>query len=235
VPFLSEEEVERFLAIPTPPASPLTPLSSPLPQIPSLPLPVSPPLPMSSAPPPASPTYLLGFKATMIQLRAETPSASHPLSSSTPPSGTPQLLPIPLPTSSPPLLLPSTDHRADMLEVYLPPRKRLCIALGLRYEVGESSSAPTTRPTGGFRADYGFVTTLDDDIRRDPERDVGYEITDTWDEMLVGMPRAPATDDTELGRQMTEFATMVGQDTDKIYGRLDEAHYARAVLSGRLN
>ncbi|GKB32102.1 hypothetical protein Tco_0871503 [Tanacetum coccineum] len=31
VPFLSEEEVERFLAIPTPPPSPLTPLSSPLP------------------------------------------------------------------------------------------------------------------------------------------------------------------------------------------------------------
>ncbi|GKF25258.1 hypothetical protein Tco_0081152, partial [Tanacetum coccineum] len=32
VPFLSKEEVERFLAIPTPPPSPLTPLSSPLPQ-----------------------------------------------------------------------------------------------------------------------------------------------------------------------------------------------------------
>ncbi|GJT50111.1 hypothetical protein Tco_0976268 [Tanacetum coccineum] len=31
VPFFSEEEVERFLAIPTPSAFPLTPLSSPLP------------------------------------------------------------------------------------------------------------------------------------------------------------------------------------------------------------
>ncbi|GKB42404.1 hypothetical protein Tco_0887346 [Tanacetum coccineum] len=31
IPFLSKEEVERFLAIPTPPPSPLTPLSSPLP------------------------------------------------------------------------------------------------------------------------------------------------------------------------------------------------------------
>ncbi|GKC86020.1 hypothetical protein Tco_1141737, partial [Tanacetum coccineum] len=44
VPFLSEEEVERFLAISTPPPSPLTPLSSPLPQIPSPLLPASPPL-----------------------------------------------------------------------------------------------------------------------------------------------------------------------------------------------
>ncbi|GKF40708.1 hypothetical protein Tco_0124050 [Tanacetum coccineum] len=119
-----------------------------------------------------------------------------------PPLGTPPLLPIP----SPPLLLPSTDRRADRLEVYLPPQKRLCIAQGPRYEVGESSSTP--RPTRGFRTDYGFVATLDAKIRRDLERDVSYGITDTWDEILVGMSGAPATDDTELGRRMTEFATM---------------------------
>ncbi|GKD65277.1 hypothetical protein Tco_1307385 [Tanacetum coccineum] len=138
-----------------------------------------------------------------------------------PPSGTPPLLPIPLPTPLPPLLLPSTDRRADRPEVCLPPRKRLCIAQGPKYEVEESSSAP--RPTGGFRADYGFVATLDAEIRRDPKRDVSYGITDTWDEMLVGMPEAPVTDDTELGRRMTEFSTMVRHDTDEIYGRLDEA------------
>ncbi|GKG56528.1 hypothetical protein Tco_0579852, partial [Tanacetum coccineum] len=32
-----------------------------------------------------------------------------------------------------------------------------------KFEVGKSSSAPTTRPTEGFRADYGFVSTLDDE------------------------------------------------------------------------
>ncbi|GKE57063.1 hypothetical protein Tco_1496248, partial [Tanacetum coccineum] len=72
-----------------------------------------------------------------------------------PPSGTPPLLPIPLPTPSPPMLLPSTVYRVGVSEVTLPPRKRLCIDLGPRYEVGESSSAPTARPTRGFRADYG--------------------------------------------------------------------------------
>ncbi|GKD05398.1 hypothetical protein Tco_1180372, partial [Tanacetum coccineum] len=153
----------------------------------------------------------------------------------TPPSGTPPLLPIPAPTSSPPLLLPSTDHRADMPKVCLPPRKRLCIALGLRYEIRESSSAPAARPIGGFRADYGFVATLEREIRRDPERDIGYRITDTWDEMLKGMPGAPAIDETELGRRMTNFVTTVRHDTDEIYGRLDEAQEARAVLNGRLN
>ncbi|GJY82958.1 hypothetical protein Tco_0496334, partial [Tanacetum coccineum] len=146
----SDTKVARLLAIPTPPPSPLSPWSSPLPQIPSPPLPVSPQ-------PPASPTYPLGYRAAMIRLRAEALSTSHSppphiiLShtradtppSGTPPSGTPPLLPIPLPTSSPPLHLLSTDCRADRPEVTLLPRKRLGIALGSRYEVGESSSAPT--------------------------------------------------------------------------------------------
>ncbi|GJX97705.1 putative reverse transcriptase domain-containing protein [Tanacetum coccineum] len=65
-----------------------------------------------------------------------------------PPSGTPPLLPISLPTSSPHLHLPSLDHGADRLEVCLPPWKKLCFAFGPRYEVRESSSAPTARPPG---------------------------------------------------------------------------------------
>ncbi|GKG47047.1 hypothetical protein Tco_0504244, partial [Tanacetum coccineum] len=66
----SREEVERLLALTTPPPSPLTPLSSPLPHIPSPPFPAS---------PPASPIRPLGYRAAMIWLRAETPSTSHPL------------------------------------------------------------------------------------------------------------------------------------------------------------
>nr|GEV36059.1 hypothetical protein [Tanacetum cinerariifolium] len=69
---------------------------------------LSPPLPISSPPLPASLTYLLGYRAAMIRLRAKEPPTSHPLPLSTPPSATPPLLHIPLSTSSPPLLLPST-------------------------------------------------------------------------------------------------------------------------------
>ncbi|GKA36488.1 hypothetical protein Tco_0722979 [Tanacetum coccineum] len=166
-----DTEVARLLAIPTLPPSPLSPLSSPLPLILSpLPQILSPPLPVSSLPLPSSPTYPLGYRAAMIQLRAEIPFTSYPLPLSAPPSGTPPLLPIPLPTSSPPLLLPFTVCRAAIFEVTLLPQKSLCIALGLRYEVGKSLSAPTARPTRGFRADYRFVGTLDNEIRRDPER-----------------------------------------------------------------
>ncbi|GJW17121.1 putative reverse transcriptase domain-containing protein [Tanacetum coccineum] len=176
-PFWFDTEVARLLAIPTPPPSPLSPWSSPLPQIPSTPLRVSPPL--------ASPTYPLGYRAAMIWLRAEAPSTSYsppphiilshiradtpPLG--TPPSGTPPLLPILLPTSSPPLHLLSTNCRSDRPEVTLPPRKWLGIALGLRYKVGERSSSLAARPPGGFRADYGFVATMDREIMRDLERD----------------------------------------------------------------
>nr|GEZ62636.1 hypothetical protein [Tanacetum cinerariifolium] len=109
----------------------------------------------------------------MAMIRAATPS-TYILAprSETPPSGTPPLLPIPLPTSSPPLPLPSTVRRADFLEVTLQPQKRLCISIGPRFKVRECSSAPTARPTRGFRAYYGFVGTLDAEIRRDPDREI---------------------------------------------------------------
>nr|GFC37224.1 hypothetical protein [Tanacetum cinerariifolium] len=53
-----------------------------------------------------------------------------------------------------------------------PSHKRLGIALGPGYEVGESSSDAAARPAGGLRADYGFVATMNREIMRDPEREV---------------------------------------------------------------
>nr|GFB52276.1 hypothetical protein [Tanacetum cinerariifolium] len=68
----------------------------------------------------------------------------------------------------------------DRPEVTLPPRKRLSIALSPGYEVGYSSFATAARPAGGLRVDYGFVATMDREIRRDPER--GW----IWDHRLIG-------------------------------------------------
>ncbi|GJW78298.1 hypothetical protein Tco_0139980 [Tanacetum coccineum] len=67
-PFLSEEVAKRVLALPTPPPSPLSPYSSPLP---------SPPLPI---PPPISPAYVegsLGSRAAGIRRRDALPSRVH--------------------------------------------------------------------------------------------------------------------------------------------------------------
>ncbi|GJZ24348.1 hypothetical protein Tco_0561807 [Tanacetum coccineum] len=127
----------------------------------------------------------------------------------------------PLPVSSPvpvasPLHLLSTDRREDRPEVTLPPRKRLGIALGPAYEVGESSSA-AARPAGGLRADYGFVATMDREIRRDPERDVGYGIT------IVGIGIAHA----RTARLMETKARM----SREAWGRsMDASDLARAEV-----
>ncbi|GKG44878.1 hypothetical protein Tco_0486316, partial [Tanacetum coccineum] len=111
----------------------------------------------------------------------------------------------------------------------------LCFAFGLRYEVGESLSAPIARPDGDFRRDYGFIATLDDEIMRDPERYVGYRITETWDEMLVGMPGAPATNEIELGRRVTNLVMTIRQDTNEIYGRLDDAQTKLQMVTSQVN
>nr|GEX62499.1 hypothetical protein [Tanacetum cinerariifolium] len=123
-----------------------------------------------------NPIRSLGYRAAMIRLRDEAAS-----------------------TSSPPLQLPSASRRKGRPEVTLPPQNRLDIAFGPRYEVGESSSAAAARPAGGFRADYGFVATVDREIERDPEREVSDEITDSCDEIVETLQGAPVSTDTELG------------------------------------
>ncbi|GKA70622.1 hypothetical protein Tco_0776761 [Tanacetum coccineum] len=209
-PVWSDAEVARLLAISTLPSSQLSPWSSPLPQIPSPSLPLSPPSPVLSPAPPPSPIRSLGYRAAMIRLRAKAASTSYslplpppfilsPTRSDAPSLRIPPPLPILVSTSSPPLLLPSASRREDIPEVTIPPRKRLGTALGPAYEVGESSSAAAARPAGGLRADYGFIATMDREIRHDPERDVGYGITDLWDEIVETLQGAPVSTDTELG------------------------------------
>ncbi|GKC96171.1 hypothetical protein Tco_1161613 [Tanacetum coccineum] len=179
----------------------------------------SPPLPVSPPSLPVSPTYPLGYRAAMIRLRAKASSTSY--------SPLPHII-----LSHTRAYIPPSTYKP---EVTLPPRKRLCFAFGPRYEVGESSSAAVARPNRGFRADYGFVAIMDREIRRDLERDVGYGITDTWDEILVDMLEELMIDDTELGRQMTKFATRVRKDIDEIYVRLDDEQTERQLMAGRLN
>nr|GEW25415.1 hypothetical protein [Tanacetum cinerariifolium] len=144
---------------------------------------------------------------TPISLPSETEVANIP-AIPTPPlsllsSPLPQIL-VPLPQilssslliSPPPLpasLTYSLGYRAAMIMLRAEsPSTSPQLPSSLRFEIGGSSSAPTTRPTRGFRADYGYVGTLDDEIRRYPTREVGYRIADTWDEMVEDMQGTPA-------------------------------------------
>nr|GFB78391.1 hypothetical protein [Tanacetum cinerariifolium] len=95
MPAWTDSEVIRLLAISSSPASPLSPWSSPPPQIPF------PPSPILAPAPPPSPIRSLGYRAAMIRLRDEVASTSH----------------------SPPSQLPSASRREDRPEVTLPPQK----------------------------------------------------------------------------------------------------------------
>ncbi|GJX68564.1 hypothetical protein Tco_0304291 [Tanacetum coccineum] len=161
--FPSEEEVERLLALPPPPPSPLIPLSPPSAEECLARCLAAPALPSSQLPivhhPYGRPNHVRapsGFKAAIGRLRASSPSIYHPLHPSPP---------LPPPPSSL-HITPPVDRREDIPEAELPPRKRLCLtALTSRYEVGESSTA-APRPTRGHRADYGFIGTMDAEIKR---------------------------------------------------------------------
>ncbi|GJX61759.1 hypothetical protein Tco_0294659 [Tanacetum coccineum] len=208
VPAWSDSEVARLLAISSPPASPLSPWTSSPPQIP---FPLSPPSPVLTAPPP-SPIRSLGYRAATIRMRAEAAATSHSLPlpppfilSPTRPDAPPPM-PTSAPTSFPPL------HREDRPEVNLPPRMGLGIALGPRYEVGESSAAAAARPAGGFFSEYYVLcATMDRQIRRDPERYIGYGITDSWDEIVETLQGAPVSTDTELGATHKESLSNIGK------------------------
>ncbi|GJW23654.1 hypothetical protein Tco_0034276 [Tanacetum coccineum] len=96
---------------------------------------------------------------------------------------------LPLPTSSPPLQLLSSNRRKDMPEITLPPRKRLGVDLGPRYKIREGSFAAPARPIGGRRADYGFVGTMDTEIRRQRAEEVamGLEMFEEQDTQGLSM------------------------------------------------
>ncbi|GKD01433.1 hypothetical protein Tco_1171707, partial [Tanacetum coccineum] len=184
-PLWSDAEVARLLAISTPQSSPLSPWSSPLPQIPSPSLPLSPPSPVFSPALPPSPIRSLGYRAVMIQMRADVASTSHSL---------------PLPPS---FILSPTRPDAPSLGIHH--YAHLSIALGPGYEVGESHLLLLLVRLG-LRADYGFVATMDREIRRDPEREVGYGITDSWDEIVETLQGAPISTDTERSMDASDLA-----------------------------
>ncbi|GKF73711.1 hypothetical protein Tco_0220043, partial [Tanacetum coccineum] len=58
---------------------------------------------------------------------------------------------------------------------------------------------------------------------------------ETMDEMLMGMPGTPATDETELGRRVTNLVTTVRHDINEIYERLDDAQTERQMVTSQVN
>nr|GEU39564.1 hypothetical protein [Tanacetum cinerariifolium] len=175
-----EAEVERLLAMPTPPPSPLTSLS-----------------------PPSVGEHLDRIASTQALIDVVTAALPSPL------------LPPPL------YIPPPVDHRDDIPEIELSPRKKSCLfALGPRYEVEESSTA---RPTEGQGIDDGFVSTLDAKARRLGIREVGYDIRDAWVDPAEAVPEIAHMTLGEFNTMVTELAKLHEHDTHDLYALLEDA------------
>ncbi|GKB40224.1 hypothetical protein Tco_0885166 [Tanacetum coccineum] len=180
-----EAEVERLLAMTTPSPSPPISLSPPsvgerLARCMALPAHSSPPpVPSPLLPSSGCPTQIQTLRITSTQAFIDAVTAALP---------SPPLPPLPPSLYIPPLV----DHRDDIIESEQPPCKRLCLStLGSRYEIGESSTARSTKDRG---VDYGFISIVDAEARWQGISEVRYGIRDTWVGLAEAVPEiAPMT------------------------------------------
>ncbi|GKD26265.1 hypothetical protein Tco_1232479 [Tanacetum coccineum] len=215
-------EVERLLAMPTPSPSPPISLSPPsagerLARCTAPPaLSSPPPVPSPLLPSSGCPTQIQTLRMASTQALVDAVTTALPL----------PLLP-PLPPSL--YIPPPVDRRDDLPESELPPRKRLCLStLGSRYEVGESSTA---RPTGGRGIDYGFVSTVDAEARRQGISEVGYGIRDTWVDPAEAVPEIAPMTVGEVNTRVTELVELYERDTQDLYALLEDAQDSRTRIS----
>ncbi|GKE76747.1 hypothetical protein Tco_1542867, partial [Tanacetum coccineum] len=165
-------------------------------------------------------------------LAMTTPSPSPPISLSPPSAGerlarctappahsSPLLPSSSCPTQIQTLRIASTQALIDA--VTAPPRKRLYLStLGSRYEVGESSTA---RPTKSRGIDYGFVSTVDAEERRQGIRDVRYGIRDTWVDLAEAVPEVAPITLGEVNTRVTKLAELHEHYTQDLYALLEDA------------
>ncbi|GKE81366.1 hypothetical protein Tco_1551366, partial [Tanacetum coccineum] len=116
----------------------------------------------------------------------------------------------------------------DIPEAELPPHKRLCpTASTSRYKVEEILTA-ALRPTGGHRADYGFIGTMGAEIRRQRAKEVGYGIRDVWVDLTKTVEEVAPTTLEGVNARVTELAAVQEQDTQDVH-----FHYETARLLDR--
>ncbi|GKB45444.1 hypothetical protein Tco_0896197 [Tanacetum coccineum] len=178
-------------------------------------MPTPPPSPPISLSPPSTGERLARIASTQAFIDAVTTALPSP----------------PLPPSL--YIPPFVDRMDDIPDSEQPPRKRLCLStLGSRYEVGESSTA---RPIDGRGTDYGFVSTVDAEARRQGIIEVGYGIRDTWvDPAEAVLEVAPMTVG-EVNTSVTELTELHERDTHDLYALLEDAQDGRTRISQRVD
>ncbi|GJV58322.1 putative reverse transcriptase domain-containing protein [Tanacetum coccineum] len=208
-----EAEVERLLAMTTPSPSPPISLSPPsagerLARCTAPPAHSSPPhVPSPLLPSSGCPTQIQTFRIASTQALIDAVTAALP---------SPPLPPL----LSSLYIPPPVDRRDDIPESEQPPRKRLCLCtLDSRYEIRESSTA---RPTGDQGVYYGFVSTIEAEVRRQGISEVGYGIRDTWIDPAEAIPEVAPMTIGEVNTRVIELAELHEHDTQDLYALLED-------------
>ncbi|GJU34558.1 putative reverse transcriptase domain-containing protein [Tanacetum coccineum] len=122
----------------------------------------------------------------------------------------------------------STQALIDAVTVALPSPPLPLLPM---YEVGESS---TTRPTRGRGIDYGFVSTVDAEARRQGISEVRYGIRDIWLDPAEAVPKIAPITVGEVNTRVTELAELHEHVTQDLYALLEDAQDSRTRISHRV-
>ncbi|GJU63141.1 hypothetical protein Tco_1244976 [Tanacetum coccineum] len=107
-------------------------------------------------------------------------------------------------------------------------------ALTSRYEMGESLTA-SPRPIGGHRADYGFIGTVDTEVRRQRAKEVGYGIRDVWVDPAETVEEVAPTTLEGVNDRVTELAAVQEQDTQDIYAVIEDTQDRQTQIYQRVD
>ncbi|GJR60343.1 hypothetical protein Tco_1502505 [Tanacetum coccineum] len=83
--------------------------------------------------------------------------------------------------------------------------------------------------------DYGFVSTVDAEERRQGIRDVGYGIRDTWLDLAEAVPEIAPMTVGEVNTKVTELVELHEHDTQDLYALLEDAQDSRSRISQRVD
>ncbi|GJS62256.1 hypothetical protein Tco_0657040 [Tanacetum coccineum] len=90
------------------------------------------------------------------------------------------------------------------------------------------------RPTRGRRADYGFVGTMDTEIRRQRAEDVIYGIRDVWVDPREAVKEVALMTLEGVNTRVTELAAVQEQDTQDIYVVIEDTQDRQTQIYQRV-
>ncbi|GKF51009.1 hypothetical protein Tco_0147476, partial [Tanacetum coccineum] len=110
----------------------------------------------------------------------------------------------------------------------LPPSLYLPLPVDRRDDIPESEQPTRKRRS---RVDYGFVSTVDAEARRQGISEVGYGIRDTWIDTGEAIPEIAPMTVREVNTKVTELAELHERDTQDLYALLEDALDGRTRIS----